>query len=62
MVNVKGNVGWLNTSLTSMETSYEVSSMCQCLSVPDATSLAQEQAAKTDMLSVVRIQFSILYS
>ena len=40
--------------------------MSRCLSAPDAsnipTSLPQEQAAKSDMLSVVSIQvFSIVY-
>ena len=39
--------------------------MSRCLSAPDATSLhplPQEQAVKTDMLSVVSIQvFSIVY-
>ena len=52
----------LNASLKSTETMNELSTICypkvmsRCLSVPDAT----EQAAKTNMVSMVRIQvFSI---
>ena len=37
--------------------------MSRYLSAPDATSLPQEQVAKTNMVSVVRIQvFSIMHS
>ena len=36
--------------------SFQVSANKRCLSAPDPTSLPQEQAAKTDMLSVVSIQ------
>ena len=36
--------------------SFQLSANKRCLSAPDATSLPQEQAAKTDMLSVVSIQ------
>ena len=44
-----------------METRYELSAtynlkvMSRCLSAPNATSLPQEQAAKSNMVSVVRI-------
>ena len=55
----KGDVGWLNVSLKSMETKDE-HLMSRCLSAPDAmslpTSLPQEQVAKTKMLSVVRVK------
>ena len=63
-------LGWLNASLKSMETREELSTSCnpkvmsRCLSAPDATSftsLTQEQAATTNMASMVRIQvFSII--
>ena len=36
--------------------SFQLSANKRCLSAPDAISLPQEQAAKTDMLSVVSIQ------
>ena len=36
--------------------SFQLSVNKRCLSAPDATSLHHEQAAKTDMLSVVSIQ------
>ena len=64
---MKKDVRMLNTSLKSTETGMsfqsEIKVMSRCLSAPDATSLhhcPQEQAAKTSMLSVVRIKYLVL--
>ena len=57
-----------NASLKSTETRDELSTTCnlkvmsRCLSAPDATSLHQEQAAKSNMVSVVRIQVIVLFT
>ena len=61
----KGDVGMTKHFSKSMETRDEFSTTCnlkvmlRCLSalMLHPTSLPQEQAAKTKMLSVVRIQF-----
>ena len=58
-------LGWLNVSKTrdELSTTCNPKVMSRYLSVPDATSLQQEQVAKTNTVSVVRIQvFSIIHS
>ena len=51
-----GNKGWAFTT-------WNPKFMSRYLSAPDATSLPQDQAAKTNMVFVVRIQvFSIIHS
>ena len=55
-------------SLKSTETRDEISTTCnlkvmsRCLSAPDATSLPQEQAVKSNMVSVIRIQVFVLFT
>ena len=54
---VKGDVRiWLIASRLKQGMRFQLSANKRCLSAPDTTSLHQEQAAKTDILSVVSIQ------
>ena len=68
LVNEKGDVKiakCFSKTRGELSTTCNPKVMSRCLSAPDATStsLPQEKAAKTNMVSVVRIEvFSIMYS
>ena len=65
----KGDVGMVKRFSKRTETREELSTTCNLkvmsrrLSAPDATSLPQEQADKTNMALMIRIQvFNIMHS
>ena len=60
MVDLTWNHPKSTETRDELSTTYNTKVMSRCLSSPDATSLPQEQAAKTNMVVVVRIQVFII--